>query len=279
MRDQMSYYNRLDVGHADRSYEFLVSIVRKHLEMVRGDRTRDELQNSLLRRGRAMAAEDAGGRTRSQTCPRGVCRTWFAKGSCSKGKSCSFSHAKEHKGVGKGKGRSASRGRGKGKGKGGKSRSSSPNQKICPFHLKGDCKKGKDCDMKHNPTCNFWKKDGTCKFGDQCTHPHRDIPAAQRATSAAATGSRRQSRRKRRGSPPGKEEGENPAPAAIAFTLTTVSPKKRVQFSMEKNSIIKYVIPKGNNLSVETKGEGTTYISEKATKKVDVKQLLQDRSL
>ena len=56
--DQMSY-ERLDVGHADRSYDFLLSIVRKRLEQVRRHRTRDELQNSLVRKGRAMVGADS----------------------------------------------------------------------------------------------------------------------------------------------------------------------------------------------------------------------------
>ena len=34
LRDQMSYYNRLDIGHPDKSYAFLVSAVRKLLERL-----------------------------------------------------------------------------------------------------------------------------------------------------------------------------------------------------------------------------------------------------
>ena len=43
LKDQMSYYERLSIGHADRSYDFLLSIVRKRLEQQRRNRNRDEL--------------------------------------------------------------------------------------------------------------------------------------------------------------------------------------------------------------------------------------------
>ena len=141
----MSYYERLDIGHPDRSYKLLFSIVRKRLEQARRDRTKDALQNSLLRRGKAMvsAGGDVGVRGRSPSCPKGVCRTWFSKGSCSKGNSCSYSHDKESRG--KGRGRTASpKGGVKGNGKGGRERSPSRTPKVCSYFLKGKCQKGEN---------------------------------------------------------------------------------------------------------------------------------------
>ena len=88
LRDQMAYYDRLDIGHVDKSYTFLLSMVRKKLEQVHRDRTRDELHNSLLRRGKALASGAPADNVSSSGAaryPKGVCRTWFAKGSCSKG--------------------------------------------------------------------------------------------------------------------------------------------------------------------------------------------------
>ena len=95
-REQMSYYERLDVGHSDRSNNFLISIARKRLEQQRRDRTRDDLHNSLLRKGKALvsADRDVSGRGQTPTRPKGVCRTWHSKGSCSTGYSCSYSHKK-----------------------------------------------------------------------------------------------------------------------------------------------------------------------------------------
>ena len=42
MRDTMTYYNRLDMNHPDRNYDFLVSSVRRHLEQQRRSQTRQE---------------------------------------------------------------------------------------------------------------------------------------------------------------------------------------------------------------------------------------------
>ncbi len=74
LREQMSYYERLDAGHADRNYDFLLSIVRKRLEQIRRDRTRDELHHSLARKGKVIPAVGARGdlseeRPQSPKCP------------------------------------------------------------------------------------------------------------------------------------------------------------------------------------------------------------------
>ena len=165
LRDQLSYYERLDVGHPDKTYDWLISIVRKRLEQVRRDRTRDELHNGLLRKGRALVSGDSGDTSSSPDkarCPKGVCRSWFSKGSCSKGSSCPYSHDKGNRGDGKRRSNSPGRRDGSPKTKGKNRPDSSPTggaKKSCSFHNKGTCKYGDSRKMKHNPTCAFWKKE------------------------------------------------------------------------------------------------------------------------
>ena len=42
--------------------------------------------------------------------------------------------------------------------------------------MKGECKKGKDCDFWHPQPCKFIKDGGTCKYGKDCqfVHPPKD---------------------------------------------------------------------------------------------------------
>lgn len=41
LRDQIAYYDRLEIGHADRSYRFLVSAVRKQITQHLRKETRE----------------------------------------------------------------------------------------------------------------------------------------------------------------------------------------------------------------------------------------------
>ena len=144
----MSYYERLDHGDPHKTYDYLVSVVRKRLEQARRDQNRDELHNGLARKGRSLAAWVAGGNPsggESPRHPKGVCRTWYAKGACSKGDACAFTHDRDLKGKGAGRSQSPKK---NDKGDNGRtkspSRGESPRKKVCPYHLKGSCKKGKD---------------------------------------------------------------------------------------------------------------------------------------
>ena len=101
---------------------------------------------------------------------------------------CPYNHPKSAKGIGKGadgkKGKTSKGSSTKGgkKGKTGdgdnKGRSASPKRtvetdlaKCCKFHLKGECKKGKDCKMHHNGPCKFFAS-GNCTKGEQCVFTH-----------------------------------------------------------------------------------------------------------
>ena len=156
------------------------------MEQVRRERTREELHNSLLRKGgRALVAGDTGdGGSGKARCPKRACVMWFKKGACSKGGSCPYTHDPDMKG--KGKQRSPSpKGRGKGqKGQGG-SQTDTKEKQVCPFHLKGTCRKGETCDMKHNRPCLFWSK-GQCKNGDKCEFPHREVDPPKKRTRGSS---------------------------------------------------------------------------------------------
>merc|ERR1711867_64817 len=132
MRDSMSYYDRLDVGDPHKSYDYLVSVVRKRLEQERRDQNRDELHNGLARKGRSLAAWVAGGNTGGGEGPRhpkGVCRTWFAKGACSKGDACAYTHDRDLKGKGAGRSQSPKSKVDSGRGRS-PSRGESPRKKV-----------------------------------------------------------------------------------------------------------------------------------------------------
>ena len=47
VKDQIAYYDRLEVGHKDKTYDFLVSMVRKHLDTKRRHRAREELRGQV----------------------------------------------------------------------------------------------------------------------------------------------------------------------------------------------------------------------------------------
>ena len=99
MKDTISHYDRLDVGDPNKNYDFLVSQVWKRLEQARREQNRVELHSRFEQRGRSLAAAAIGDRPGGHDSPRypkGVCRSWFTKGACSKGESCAVSHKREY---------------------------------------------------------------------------------------------------------------------------------------------------------------------------------------
>ncbi len=93
LRDQLAYYDRLDHGHADRSYAFLISAARRHLEQ----RRRAETREALSRGGSAyalpvsLARGDPGGKAKAKSKGKGICRSWASTGSCIRGGELSVS--------------------------------------------------------------------------------------------------------------------------------------------------------------------------------------------
>ena len=146
-------------------------------------------------------------------------------------------------------GRGRSRGKGKSKGKGGaRSRSSSaeraprkgqdaessaagPSQDVCRFHLRGKCKAGNACSMKHNPPCRYFGMKNGCRLGDKCLFPHvKPTNPAAPATDGASrkrsvsggTARKRNNSRQRSAS---KDRGGD-RPAAAATTTLIESAQK-----------------------------------------------------
>ncbi len=160
MESDIAYFDRLAVGHADKSYEYLLRCARAVVERNRLQWYRDELSRSLT-----------GG--------------WVnvGKGKESKGKGKGKKGKRSSSGNRDGKGSER-----KGKGKGGRptqgdrspsrdSTRSSPVNDVCKMHLKGKCKAGKDCSKRHNPPCRFFQR-GDCRHGKDCAFPHHQPAAA-----------------------------------------------------------------------------------------------------
>ena len=177
LREHMAYYDRLPEGHAEKTYDYLLQIVRQHLELQRRNQARSELQ-------KGMKSVPAAPLTR-----KGVCYQFRKNGKCSRGDACPFDHGNGGEGRPSAKSTSPSL---KGKGKGGKnkSRSPSPEQRskspgtkkvTCTFYLKGTCTNGDQCTFAHPKPCLFYAK-GACSRGNKCLFAH--IQKSQPATPA-----------------------------------------------------------------------------------------------
>lgn len=158
LTDQMSYYNRLDIGHIDKNYQWLISTAKKEIETRRRQQTRDELA-----RGRKAQP------TNALAATKGICFQFKKSGKCARGDDCPFQHVQGDDAAEKPlRNRPTSRNRGdrspsKGNGKG--------QVGVCHFYLKGICKNGKDCSFKHPPPCKNYAK-GSCRFGKDCNFAH-----------------------------------------------------------------------------------------------------------
>lgn len=64
IREHLAYYDRLDMGHPGRSYNFLVPAIRKHIEQQRGIETRDALHKNMSGNKALVASGGAGGDSR-----------------------------------------------------------------------------------------------------------------------------------------------------------------------------------------------------------------------
>jgi len=217
MRDAMSYCNRLDLSREDRTYDFLISSLKKHISKTRRGETCNELQQALLdgqghlavlsvgegnpkggRNQKDQARAERGAGNEDTRAPKGHCRAWIRRGKFDKS-DCSFIHDDAMKGRGRsispgGRGRGRGRGSGSGRGRG---RSRSPSttssassteskdkKSVCKFHLKSKCNKGKECPNGHSPPCRFCKQN-RCTSGEDYIFVHAH-PVATPAGPAGA---------------------------------------------------------------------------------------------
>ena len=111
----------------------------------------------------------------------GDCWQWEANGQCSQGDNCSFRHdtnkragsTQPNPSPGSSTQQSvknASRTRGH--------RGRSPNGRMsrwpCKDYLKGTCTNS-FCEKWHPPECLFYKSENGCRFGEKCSHAHRQV--------------------------------------------------------------------------------------------------------
>lgn len=64
IRDQIAYRDQLDMGHPDRSYKFLVSAIRKHIEQKSTIEARDAFHKNMSWNNALVASCGAGGDSR-----------------------------------------------------------------------------------------------------------------------------------------------------------------------------------------------------------------------
>mgnify|MGYP003323386628 CR=1 FL=1 len=83
--------------------------------------------------------------------------------------------------------------------------------------------------MKHNPTCAFWKQ-GTCKMGDKCTFPHRDLSSTSPSGERSPRGRANSPGRNNKGDDK-KDKKDKKGTAAIAVTTLSAAATKKVSFA------------------------------------------------
>ena len=80
-REHMAYYERLPVGHEERNYRYLITLVKRYLETRRRNQLRDEASRSVGKA--AYVAEDV-------LRQKGDCYQWLEHGKCASGRDCPF---------------------------------------------------------------------------------------------------------------------------------------------------------------------------------------------
>jgi len=157
MKDDIVYYDRLDRGHADRTYDNLLRAAHKVVERKRHEANRADIERQLRGdgapaapakgkgKGKGKKNKDKRGRSESRS-KQGICYDLKNKGKCERGSECTFSHDLS---------RSGSRGSSNGSNgakKGGKSRGNTPDpKKPCEFFKAGKCTFGDKCRNYHDP--------------------------------------------------------------------------------------------------------------------------------
>ena len=124
--------------------------------------------------------ERSRGQQREQRTP-GDCWQWKANGQCSKGDNCSFRHDinKRAKTTQTNPSPSSStrqneRNASRTRSPRGKSRSGRMFRLPYNCHLKGTCTNSL-CENWHPPECLYYKSEKGCRFGEKCSHAHRQV--------------------------------------------------------------------------------------------------------
>ena len=111
----------------------------------------------------------------------GHCWQWKANGQCSTGDNCSFRHEKDKRAKSTQPNlspRCSAQQNVKNASRTKSPRGRSPSGKVarlpCKDYLKGTCTNS-FCEKWHPPECLFYKSENGCKFGDKCSHAHRQV--------------------------------------------------------------------------------------------------------
>jgi len=160
LAQDVAYWKRLEDGNDQKTYEYLVNAMQRHLDRDQMEKNnssrRAALQSGRLNPPAVNAASGAGG-----TGGKPPCFYFHRNGSCKFGERCHASHSPisdEEKKKLKPPSRKGSpdsvrgrgKGTGKGKGNGGpRDRSTSSPTRYWRFFLKGECKNGDKCPFPH----------------------------------------------------------------------------------------------------------------------------------
>ena len=111
----------------------------------------------------------------------GYCWQWKANGQCSKGDNCSFRHDVNKRAKStqpKPYPRSSAQQSLKNASRTRSPRGRSPSEKmarlLCKDHFKGTCTTP-FCEKWHPPECLLYKSESGCRFGESCSHVHRQV--------------------------------------------------------------------------------------------------------
>ena len=189
-------YHRAEEGTEKKSYDFLVTAVRRYLDRERLESNRERVARTLGASS-SSAAPAVGEKT--GYIPKGYCVKWN-KGTCTND-ACPFKHEKPPPKKDRSQSRpSSDRGRSSSRGKNDKSKKKQP----CKFWKQGRCNRGNDCRFSHE--------------GKQIKSPRAATPA--RPSSNDSKGSRRRISRS-----PGKGRDRSPKQKGSRSPRNSRSPK------------------------------------------------------
>ena len=203
----MNEYHRAEEGTEKRSYEFLVSAIRRHLDRERLEANRDRVAKNLSGSARASApAAEA----KTGFIPKGYCVAWN-KGSCTNDK-CKFKHQ-----VPPPRERSRQPKRDPSKER---KRSQSPRggKKECKFWRRGRCERGKDCKFSHDGP------QGKARSATPARSPSKD-KKDRKGSRSPGKRSRSRSSGKQSKSPKGSRspKGGKATPAAVCLIASMLA--------------------------------------------------------
>ena len=247
LKVEIKHWDRLERGHPDRNYAWLIDCAKREVRRDRQDYVRKELETALTHaaaaKGKGKKGKGKGGK--GSGAGESICFEFRDTGKCSK-PNCPYKHVRGSGGKSKG-GKGAGGGRKGGEPKGGASDAppapGSRSDRACSFH-----------------------KRGKCKFGDQCAYSHA-APAADAKAKAKP-----------------KAKGKAKAkPAAVASTIPIGCAAGRLAASGGIHSAVSGSLTSsapasrnaGPGIWLGDTGSGVDLIGKQALTREDVKDVYQ----